>query len=118
MNIGRNCGIFSFLFFVARAAVWRPGSEKIQNCKKKLEKPHTFFKFSMEFSIFEGHIDYRRLDVYTSVTCCTYIIGIAARYFRKIFCFWRKNWMRAEDRGAAGKSGVAGGMEKDSSFSR
>lgn len=62
----------------------------------------------MEFSIFEGHIDYRRLDVYTSVTCCTYIIGIAARYFRKIFCFWRKNWMCAEERGAAGKSGAAG----------
>ena len=72
--------------------------EKIQKCKKKLEKPHTFFKFSMEFSIFEGHIDYRRLDVYTSVTCCIYIIGIAARYFRKIFCFWRKNWMRAEEK--------------------
>lgn len=70
----------------------------------------------MEFSIFEGHIDYRRLDVYTSVTCCTYIIGIAVRYFRKIFCFWRKNWMCAEERGAAGKGGLLG--EKDSSFRR
>jgi len=75
--------------------------------KKKLEKPHTFFKFfNGFFSILKAQILQASGCRNTSVTLCNYIIGIAWSYFSEIFCFWRKNWMRAEEREVPWKTGA------------